>query len=167
MLLNRAADMEGGKLRSGYFYIPRLDRLNTSECLPLSMIMFVSQFRPLFDAEIHVPKRLELTEFDDLADYLHILVLGRTRETWTFQRFAPFSAARIGMDLTGAEVNDQRFAPYNRRLEENLARVVREKSPFYAGTHIDEIGGECVAHRLFIPMSDVGRRITHCILMSA
>lgn len=166
MLLNRAAHLEGGKLRSGHFYIPRLDRLDTSECLPLSMIMFVSQFRLLFDAEVHVPKRLELATFEELADYLHILVLGRTRETWKFERFAPFSAARARMDMTGADVNDQRFAPYNRRLKEKLARLLREKSPFYVGTHMDEIGGECVAHRLFIPMSDVGQPITHCLLMS-
>ena len=68
--------------------------------------------------------------------------------------------------MTGAEVNDQRFAPYNRRLDEKLARLLREKAPFYVGTHMDEIGGERVAHRLFIPMSDVGRLITHCLLMS-
>jgi hypothetical protein len=83
-----------------------------------------------------------------------------------FVRFAPFSAARVGLDMTGAEVNDQRFAPYNRRLDEKLARLLREKAPFYVGTHMDEIEGERVAHRLFIPKSDVGRLITHCILMS-
>jgi hypothetical protein len=73
---------------------------------------------------------------------------------------------KIGADLTHAEVNDHRFAPYNWRLDEKLARLLREKAPFYVGTHVDEIGGERVAHRLLIPMSDVGRRITHCILMS-
>jgi hypothetical protein len=167
MLVDRAAHLEGGKLRSGLFYIPRLDRLDTSQCLPLSIIMFISRFRTLFDAEVHVPKRLELAEFGDLADYLHILVLGTTRKTWTFERFAPFSAARAGVDMTGAEVNDQRFAPFNRRLEEKLARLLREQAPFYVRTNVDEIGGERVAHRLLIPMSDVGRPITHCLLMSA
>ena len=76
--------------------------------------------------------------------------LGTSRETWTFQRFAPFSAARIGTDLTGAEVNDQRFA-----LDEQLARLLREKAAFY-------VGGECVAHCLFIAMSDARlSRIVH------
>ena len=166
MLPNRASLPEGSKLPSGNFYIPRLSQLNTAQHLSVLMSRFVAQYRALFDDEIHIPKRLELSEFGDLADHLHILVLGASREIWTFQRFAPFAAARIGVDLTGAKVTDQRFAPYNRRLDEKLARLLREKAPFYVGTHVDEIGGERVAHRLFIPMSDVGRLITHCILMS-
>ena len=166
MLLNRVSLPEDGKLRSGNFYIPRLGQLNAAQHLPVLMSRFVAQYRASFDDEIHIPKRLELSEFGDLADHLHILVLGASRETWTFQRFAPFAAARIGVDLTGAKVTDQRFAPYNRRLDEKLARLLREKAPFYVGTHMDEIGGERVAHRLFIPMSDVGRLITHCMLMS-
>jgi hypothetical protein len=165
MLLNEAVS-DDSKLRRGHFFIPRLDRLDTSESLPLTMIMFVSQFRPLFDAEVHAPKRLDLGEFGDLADYLHILALGKTSQAWTFERFAPFSAARSGVDMTGAEVNDPRFAPFNHRLDEKLERLLREKTAFYVGTHVDEIGGERVAHRLLIPMSDVGRRITHCLLMS-
>jgi hypothetical protein len=68
--------------------------------------------------------------------------------------------------MTGAEVNDERFVPFNRRLEEKLARLLREQAPFYVGTNVDEIRGERVAHRLLIPMSDVGRPITHCLLMS-
>jgi len=166
MLLNRVDLPEDGKLRSGNFYIPRLGQLNAAQHLPVLMSRFVAQYRASFDDEIHIPKRLELSEFGDLADHLHILALGASRETWTFQRFAPFSAARIGVDLTGANVNDLRFAPYNWRLDEKLARLLREKAPFYVGTHVDEIGGERVAHRLFIPMSDVSRVITHCILMS-
>jgi hypothetical protein len=166
MLLNRAAHLEGGKLPVGYFYIPRLGQLSAPSYLPVLMSRFVAQYRTLFDDEIHIPTRLELSAFGDLADYLHILALGRTRETWTFERFAPFSAARAGVDMTGAEVNDQRFAPFNRRLDEKLARLLREKAPFYVGTELEEIGGERVAHRLLIPMSDVGRPITHCLLMS-
>ena len=166
MLLNRATPPEDGKLRSGDFYIPRLGQLNAAQHLPVSMSRFVARYRALFDDEIHMPKRLDLSEFRDLADYLHILVLGASREVWTFQRFAPFAAARIGLDLTGAKVTDQRFAPYNRRLDEKLVRLLREIAPFYVGTHVDEIGGERMVHRLFIPMSDVGRLITHCILMS-
>src|SRR5579871_423524 len=157
MLLNRATLPENVILPSGYFYIPRLGQLNAAQHLPVLMSRFVAQYRALFDDEIHIPKRLEFSEFGDLADYLHILVLGASRETWTFQRFAPFAAARIEVDLTGAKVTDQRFAPYNRRLDEKLARLLREKAPFYVGTQLDEIGGERIAHRLFIPMSDVGR----------
>ena len=47
-----------------------------------------------------------------------------------------------------------------------LARLLPEKAPFYVGTELREIWGERVAHRLLIPMSDVGRPITHCLLMS-
>jgi hypothetical protein len=166
MLLNRADHSEGGKLRSGYFYIPRLGQLNAPSYFPVLMSRFVARYRALFDEEFHIPKRLELSEFGDLADHLHVLVLDTTRDTWMFERFAPFSATRAGVDMTGAEVNDQRFAPFNRRLDEKLARLLREKAPFYVGTELQEIGGERVAHRLLIPMSDVGRPITHCLLMS-
>jgi hypothetical protein len=165
MLLNRAALPDDAKLRSGYSYIPRIGQLNAARHLPVLMSRFMAQYRASFDDEIHMPKRLELSEFGDLANHLHILVHGASRDIWTFQRFVPFAAARMGMDLTGANVTDQRFAPYNWRLDGKLARLLREKAPFYVGTHVDEIGGESVAHRLFIPMSDVGRSITHRILV--
>jgi hypothetical protein len=138
MLLNRATLPEDGKLRTGYFYIPRISQSNGAQHLPVLMSRFVAQYRASFDDEIHIPKRLELSEFGDLADHLRILVLGASRETWTFQGFAPFSAARIGMDLTGAKVNDRRFAPYNRQLDEKIARLLRENAPFYVGTYMDE-----------------------------
>ena len=166
MSLNQAVSLESEKLRSGYFYIPRLDQLNAPTYLPVLMSRFVARYRALFDDEFHIPKRLELSDFGDLADHLHLLALDTTRNTWTFERFAPFSAVRAGVDMTGAEVNDQRFAPFNRRLDEKLARLLREKAPFYVGTELQEIGGERVAHRLLIPMSDVGRPITHRLLMS-
>jgi hypothetical protein len=166
MLLNRADHLEGGKPRSGYFYIPRLGQLNAPIYLPVLMSSFVARYRALFDDEFHIPKRLDLSEFGDLADHLHILVLDTARNSWRFERFAPFSAARAGVDVTDAEVNDQRFAPFNRRPDEKLARLLREKAPFYVGTELKEIGGEHLAHRLLVPMSDVGRRITHCLLMS-
>lgn len=51
------------------------------------------------------------------------------------EAIALVSAARIGVDLTGVEVTDRRFAPYSRRLDENLARLLREKAPFYFGAH--------------------------------
>ena len=109
------------------------------------MSRFVAQYRTSFDDEIHIPKRLEFSEFGALADYLHLLILGTSRETWTFQRFAPFFAALNGADLTNAEVNDHRFAPYNRRLDEKLAWLLRERVPLYVGTHVDEIGEASVS----------------------
>jgi hypothetical protein len=163
MLLNRADQLEGGKLRSRYFYIPRLGQLNAPIYLPVWMSRFVARYRALFDDKFHIPKRLDLSESGDVADHLHVLVLDTTRNTWRFERFAPFSAAWAGVDMTDAEVNDQRFVPFNRRLDEKLARPLREKPPFYVGSELKEIGSERVAHRLLIPMSDVGRRITHCL----
>jgi hypothetical protein len=165
MLLNRADHLEGGKRCAADASIS-LDQLNAPNYLPVLMSRFVARYRALFDDEFHIPKRLELSEFGAFADHLHVLVLDTTRNTWTFERFAPFSRVRAGVDMTGAEVNDQRFAPFNRHLDETLARLLREKAPFYVGTELQEIGGECVAHRLLIPMSDVGRPITHCLLMS-
>src|SRR5258708_34051534 len=103
------------------------------------MSRFVAQYRASFDDEIHIPKRLELSEFGDLADHLHILALGASRETWTFQRFAPFSAARIGVDLTAANVNYLRFAPYNWRLYDKLARLLSEHATFSSGLPVYEI----------------------------
>ncbi len=70
------------------------------------------------------------------------------------------------MDLTGAEVSDGRFAPYNFRLDEKLARLMRDESPFYVGTRVDELGGERLSHGLFIPITDAGRALTPCLLMS-
>jgi hypothetical protein len=37
---------------------------------------------------------------------------------------------------------------------------------YNAATSAYEIGGECLAHRLCTPMSDIGRPITHHIVMS-
>jgi polyhydroxyalkanoate synthesis regulator protein len=37
---------------------------------------------------------------------------------------------------------------------------------YNTATSAYEIGGECVAHRLFIPMSEFGQPITHHIVMS-
>jgi hypothetical protein len=84
-------------------FIPRLDRLDTSESLPLTMIMFVSQFRPLFDAEVHVPKRLDLGEFGDLADYLHIALGKQLRLEFTSVSRRS-RRPRPGVDMTGAEL---------------------------------------------------------------
>src|SRR5258708_1857729 len=66
MLLNRVDPPEDGKLRSGNFYIPRLGQLNAAQHLPVLMSRFVAQYRASFDDEIHIPKRLELSEFGDL-----------------------------------------------------------------------------------------------------
>ena len=37
---------------------------------------------------------------------------------------------------------------------------------YNTATSAYEIGGECLAHRLFIPMRDIGWPITHHIVMS-
>ena len=37
---------------------------------------------------------------------------------------------------------------------------------YNTATSAYQIGGECVAHRLFIPMSDIGQPIMHYIVMS-
>ena len=37
---------------------------------------------------------------------------------------------------------------------------------YNTATSTYETGGECLAHRLFIPMSDIGWPITHHIVMS-
>lgn len=102
MLLNPADHLEYGKLPGGYFYIPRLGHLNAPRYLPVVMSRFVARYRVLFDDEFHIPKRLELSDFGDLADHLHVLAFDAIRNTWMFERFAPFSALRAGVDMSGA-----------------------------------------------------------------
>jgi hypothetical protein len=43
---------------------------------------------------------------------------------------------------------------------------VRQSGLYNTATGACEIGGESVAHRLFIPMSDIGQPITRHIVMS-
>jgi hypothetical protein len=54
------------------------------------------------------------------------------------------------------------FAPYNRRLDEKLARLLHEKAPFYVGTHMGEIGGECVP-RLLVHTDERYRPAYHAL----
>jgi len=81
MLRNRVNLPEDGKPRSGNFYIPRLGQLNAAQHLPVLMSRFVAQYRASFDDEIHIPKRLKLSEFGDLADHLHILALASSPQS--------------------------------------------------------------------------------------
>lgn len=156
---------KGRSLRPGEFYIPRLGELDVPRYAPRSIGRFIALFRALFDTEIYVPKCLDLNALRDLADYIHILVRTWATDEWTFERFAPACAACTGTDLTGAKVSDTRLAPYNLQLDEMLARLVRQEAPFYGSTQAPN--GRLTVHGLFVPMSDTGQTITHCLIMSA
>ena len=153
-------------LRADEFYIPQLARFHRPVPLPVLTSRFVADFRTLFTADVFVPKRLDLGAFGLTANYIHILAHDNNSRDWIFERFAPAYSERIGIDLTGADVNDPRFAPYNLRLDMKLDRLLREQRPFYIATHVDELGGERISHRILVPMSKNGRQITHCLLMS-
>jgi hypothetical protein len=144
----------GGPLRPGEFYIPRLGHLD-------------ARFRERFDADIHVPKSLDMSAFEDLADYVHILVRVQAADEWTFERFAPTFAACIAMDLTGAKVGNSSLAPYNVRLDERLAHLARQERPLFGKTLVNTPDRPLTIHWLFIPMSNTGEIITHCLLMAA
>jgi hypothetical protein len=165
MLRNRRAQSKPATLADGHFYIPRLDRLDTSGCLPLLMILFVAQFRAMYDGGNGVPALLELSEFDEIAGHLHLLARAASESEWRFERVAPISAARVGVDLTGAEVSDHRLAPHNRGLGPKLDRLSRDGLPFHVCTPTDQTEAGGVSHRLFIPMGKRSDAITHCLLM--
>jgi hypothetical protein len=130
------------------------------------MSRFVAQFCAAYGGSADRPRRLDLTVFGDITDHVHVLARDRDRNLWTFERFAPSYASRIGTDLTGADIRDARFAPYNLRLDLKLERLLGERRPFYVPTRIDELGGESTSHRLLIPMSIDKTTISHCLLMS-
>lgn len=153
-------------LEPGWFYIPKLYPFARPVPVPVSMSRFVAQFRAVHNASVDRPRRLDLAIFGDTADHLHLLLRDPTRNSWKFERFAPSYIARIGIDLTGADIRDARFVPYNLRLELKLERLLHERAPFYVPTRIEELGGERITHRLLIPMSNDGPTITHCLLMS-
>jgi hypothetical protein len=133
---------------------------------PIHLVRFAGRFRSVFDAELNVPKRFNVKEqFGALADHLHINVRDLATETWRFERFAPAWSARLGQDLTGESVLDQRYAPYNTRLEDKLRQAVQREMPFYAATHVEGPHGELV-HRLLIPMSTSDQVITHCLVFT-
>jgi hypothetical protein len=165
MLRNRRARNKPAKLADGQFYIPRLDRLDTSGCLPLPMILFVAQFRAMYDGGDGVPAHLELSAFEESAGHIHLLGRAESGSEWRFERFAPISAARVRVDLTGAVVNDHRLAPHNRGLGPKLDRLSRDGLPFHICTPTNQTEGDGVSHRLFIPMGKRSDAITHCLLM--
>ena len=152
-------------LEPGWFYIPKLGPFARPIPIPVAMSKFVAQFRAEFDGSDR-PRRLDLSIFGDIADHVHVLARDRERNLWTFERFAPSYVSRIGINLTGSDIRDARFVPYNRRLELKLERLLGEQQPFYVPTRIEELGGERIAHRLLIPMSIDKATISHCILMS-
>ena len=157
----------GEALRPGEFYIPRVGHLDVPRALPVPLIRFAARFRELYDAEIHVPKSLDMSAFEDLADYVHILVQAQATDEWTFERFAPAFAACMGMDLTGAKVGHASLAPYDLRLDERLAHLARQERPLFGKTRVSAPGRPLTIHWLFIPMSNTGQIITHYLLMTA
>ncbi|MGA3399638.1 MAG: hypothetical protein ABSC95_10495 [Acetobacteraceae bacterium] len=158
---------KGRSLQPGEFYIPRLGQLDAPQPLPGPIGRFVALFRVLFDAEIYVPKCLDLAAFRDLADSIHILVRTQATDEWIFERFAPACAACMGMDLTGAKASDAHLARYNLRLGETLARLIRQETPIYGNARVRTPGGRRTMHWLFVPMSNTGQIITHCLIMFA
>lgn len=158
---------KGRPLRQGEFYLPRLGHLDAPHPLPGLISRFVAQLRLLFDAEIYVPKYLDLSAFKDFENYIHILVRAQVTDDWTFERFAPACASCMGMDLTGAKVSDAHLARYNLRLDEELARLIREETPFYSKAQAHTSHGDLTVHWLCVPMSNTGQTITHCLVMSA
>jgi len=153
-------------LQPGEFYIPRLGRFDTSLGLPVLMSQFIEQFRVLFDAEIYVPKCLNLNAFGGLGTYIHILARAQATDEWAFERFAPAYVACIGADLTGSWVNDTRLLPYHLQFGERLAHLVRVETPLYGRTRVNSACRKIMLHWLSIPMSNTGQIITHCLLMS-
>lgn len=155
-----------GGLEPGWFYIAKLGRFERPIPIPVAMSRFVAQFRAEYDCSIDRPRRLDLSVFGDVADHIHVLARDRKRNSWVFERFAPSYASRIGMDLTGADIRDVRFAPYNLRLDLKLDRLLGEGRPFYVPTRIEQLAGERISHRLRIPMSIEKTTISHCLLMA-
>ncbi len=158
---------KGKSLPPGKFYIPRLGHLDAPQPLPGRISRFVAQFRVLFDAEIYVPKCLDLTALSDFADYIHILVRTPATDEWAFERFAPACAACMGTDLTGAKLSDAQLARYNLQLDEKLGRLIRQEAPLYGTTRLHTPHGRRTVHWLFVPMSNTGQTITHCLIMLA
>jgi hypothetical protein len=158
---------KGRSLQRGEFYIPRLGHLDAPEPLPGTISRFVDRLRLLFDAEIYVPKQLDLNVLKDFSDDIHILVRAQTTDDWIFERFAPTCASCMSIDLTGATISDPRLAEYNLRLDEKLASLVRQEAPLYGNTRVHTPRHNRMVHWLFVPMSNTGMAITHCLIMLA
>jgi hypothetical protein len=125
-----AAAANAHLLEPGWFYIPELHTFARPAPIPVSMSSFIARFRAEYNGRNDCPRRLALDVFGDAANYIHLLVRDAGRKTWTFERFAPSYVARIGADLTGADIGDARFAPYNFLLESKLERLIEERAPF-------------------------------------
>jgi hypothetical protein len=152
---------------SGEVYLPRLSRHVLPQDAPIHLVRFAGRFRSVFDAELAVPKRLDVDgQFGPLASHLHVNLRDPATETWRFQRFAPAWADRLGVDLTGESVLHPRYAPYNTRLEDMLRQAVEREMPFYAASHVTGSRGAELAHRLLIPMSTTGETVTHCLVFT-
>lgn len=162
----KPAAVDARPLELGWFYIPKLDPFARPVPIPVSMSRFIAQFRAEHNRGGDRLRHFDFAIFGDVADHLHLLVRDPNRNSWKFERFAPSYIARIGADLTGTDIRDARFAPYNLRLELKLERLLQERTPFYVPTRIEELGGERISHRLLIPLSVDGPTITHCLLMS-
>lgn len=131
----------------------------------VSLTVFASCYRSIYNVCPEQPKLMAFDRFLDLGDLVHFLGL-KAGGGWIIKRFAPAYRALLGLDLSGRDVNDRNFTPFNTNLEEELARLLTRETPFYAGTSIKELPGEHISHRLFIPVSANGRTITDCMLFS-
>jgi hypothetical protein len=157
---------QGKPLQSGEFYIPRLSQPRTARTLPASMSRFIARFRARFDAEIYVPKCLDLSVFESSAHHIHIVARGgASMNTWTFERFAPAWVDCLQISMTNRDITDARLAPYNLRLEDELAKVIMRETPLHCCKTVHAPDGMRMAHFLFIPMSNTGQIITHCLLL--
>ena len=73
----------------------------------------------------------------------------------------------MSMDLTGATISDPRLVEYHLRLEEKLASLIRREAPLYGNTRVHTSRHNLMLHWLFVPMSNTGKAITHCLIMLA
>jgi len=158
---------KGLPLRRGEFYIPRLGHLDAPPSLPGPISGFIARFRLLFDSEIYVPKYLDLSALRDFADCINILVRAPKSGDCIFERFAPACASCMGMDLTGTTISDPRLASYNLQLDEKFVCLVRQEAPLYGNTRVHTPRHKLMVHWLFVPMSNTGAAITHCLIILA
>ena len=94
---------------------------------------FVTQLRLPFDAEIYVPKYLDLNPLKDFSDYIQIIVLAQATDDWIFERVAPAGASCMCADLTEA-ISDPPLAECNLPLDGKLAFLLRQEAPPYGNS---------------------------------
>ena len=166
METGRPSMIGGGPLPQGAFYIASLRGLSMPAGRPVPVTRFVARFNMVFSGDANTPQRLDYSALGDLSERIHLIALGDTPETATFERFAPRYKKLLGVDLTGMNVTDARFWPYNIELPDQLQLVAARRTSYYAQTRIDELPGERTSHRIFVPMSHTGEGLTHCLLFS-